>query len=112
MSERLDRIEQLLANSVEQQEKYEAQRAQDRRDWTERDRQLTEKLDRVAQQQAQFQDGLNETKALQQRNAEGISQQLELISQMRQTIIEQGRQIQDNRADIARLDTSGDSELN
>lgn len=105
MSDRLDRIEQSL-------EAAQQQREQDRRDWLERDRQLTENLDKVAQQQAQFQDGLNETKALQQRNAEGISQQLELISQMRQAIIEQGKQIQDNRADIARLDTSGDSELN
>lgn len=53
-----------------------------------------------------------ETAVKQDRNAEAISQQLEMISQMRQTIVEQGRQIQDNRADIARLDNSGDGALN
>ncbi|NJN30946.1 MAG: hypothetical protein HC824_11350 [Synechococcales cyanobacterium RM1_1_8] len=105
MSERLDRIEQLLEASLKQ-------RDQDRRDWLERDRQLSERLNQTDQQQTQFWEGLSETKALQQRNAEAISQQLELISQMRQAMNEQNRQIQGNRADIARLDREDGSELN
>lgn len=57
---RLDRIELLLEQTS--------------RDSAEHDRQLTEKLDQVAKQQAQFQDELNETKALQLQNAQAISQ--------------------------------------
>ena len=105
MSERLDRIEELLEAAMQQ-------RDQDRRDWLERDLQLSGRLDRVDQQQVQFWEGLNETKALQLRNTEAISQQLELISQMRQAMTEQNRQIQGNRADIARLDREGEAGLN
>ncbi len=57
---RLGRIERLLERTS--------------RDSAERDRQLSEKLDQVAKQQAQFQDDLNETKALQLQNAQAISQ--------------------------------------
>ena len=69
-------------------------------------------LAQTAQQQAHFQDGLNETRALQQRNAEGISQQLQMWNDLRQALVEQNRQIQGNRADIARLDREGEAGLN
>ena len=57
---RLDRIERLLEQTS--------------RNSAERDRQLTARLDQVAKQQAQFQGRLNETKALQQQNAQAIAQ--------------------------------------
>ncbi|NJR70877.1 MAG: hypothetical protein HC771_21255 [Synechococcales cyanobacterium CRU_2_2] len=107
MSERLDRVEQLLGQSAqrqsefeERQAQYEAQRERDRKDWEERDRQFAERMERAEQWHIEFQESLNETKALQQRNAEAISQEMQLISQLRQAIVDQGRQIQENRADM------------
>jgi hypothetical protein len=69
-------------------------------------------LAQTAQQQAQFQDSLNETRALQQRNTEAISQQLQMWSDLRQALVEQNRLVQSNRADIARLDEENRGGLN
>ena len=102
MSERLDRIEEMLISAQEQ-------RLQDRRDWLERDRQLTEKLDQVAQQQTQFQDGLNETKALQQQNAKAISQLTSNIEQLRQATASNATNNSDTRTELARHASNPDA---
>lgn len=86
--DRLDKIERLLERTA--------------RDSAERDRQLTEKLDRVAQQQTQFQDGLNETKALQQQNAQAISQLTQGLELLRQATTSNAANISDTRSELAR----------
>lgn len=104
--ERLDRIENLLAAALEQQAQSQKvsqeQQARDRRDWIERDRQLAEKLNQIAQQQAQFQDGLNETKALQQQNAKAISQLTLNLERLRQATANNAASTSDIKAELAR----------
>lgn len=86
--DRLDKIERLLERTA--------------KDSAERDRQLTETLNQVAQQQAQFQGGLNETKALQQQNAQAISQLTSNIEQLRQATANNAMTNSDTRTELAR----------
>lgn len=90
--ERLNRIEELLAQQTQQnaeQGRYDSQRR-------------AEQERAQAEQNALWQERLNETRALQDRNAEAISQQLEMISQLRQIVVNNAMNASDLKSELAR----------
>lgn len=89
--ERLNRIEALLAQQAEQNAEQE-----------HADLQRRVEQERVqAEQNARWQERLNETRALQDRNAEAISQQLEMISQLRQIVVNNAMNASDLKSELA-----------
>lgn len=90
--ERLNRIEALLVQQAQQNAEQERNDSQRR----------VQQEQAQAEQNALWQERLNETRSLQDRNAEAISQQLEMISQLRQIVVNTAMNASDLKSELAR----------